>query len=300
MKSKILRLILLGWILGGLAIYFYLPALQARLILTPFHRPFWISRVWRGADDPADLDLPFERIAVVTPDGAVLRGWLILPDRAHLTVYYLHGHGDNRTQGLPRARWLYRHRYGFLLMDLRAHGRSTGEVCTYGLLEKQDVRQIIDELEKTHGIRRWVLWGTSLGAAIALQAGEVHPDIRGVVAEAPFARLERVLERHVRFFYLGIGFPFRKETFTRIEARLGFPLPYDEPLSSAEKLDLPLLLVHGANDRRIPPQNSRLLLVATQPHSKLLLIDQANHFNCWKKGGERYRRELLEFLERIE
>ena len=169
-------------------------------------------------------------------------------------------------------------------------------MCTYGVLERGDVRQVIEQVAETHALRRWVLWGSSLGAAIALQAAGAHPDIRAVVAEAPFARLDQVLQRHVRFFFPGIGFPFQAETYARIEQRLGFPLPYDEPLRSAAEIRVPLLLVHGERDRRIPPRNSRLLAAATQPYSRILFLEAANHYNCWERGGKRYRKALLELL----
>ena len=51
--------------------------------------------------------------------------------------------------------------------DSRAHGNSTGDACTYGYFEKDDLRLVLDQLNASNV----VLLGTSLGAAVALQAG---------------------------------------------------------------------------------------------------------------------------------
>jgi pimeloyl-ACP methyl ester carboxylesterase len=44
--------------------------------------------------------------------------------------------------------------------DSRRHGESGGDVCTYGYYEKEDLRRVIDALERGPV----VLMGTSLGA----------------------------------------------------------------------------------------------------------------------------------------
>ncbi|MFT6411105.1 MAG: alpha/beta superfamily hydrolase, partial [Flavobacteriales bacterium] len=60
-----------------------------------------------------------------------------------------------------------------VVFDLRAHGQSGGENCTYGYCEKHDVSSIIDWLTASGVEGQIGLYGTSLGGAIALQTAAI-------------------------------------------------------------------------------------------------------------------------------
>jgi len=90
---------------------------------------------------------------------------------------------------LEQALILLRTGYGVTMMDARAHGESEGPVATYGWLERNDSRAIMDALIATeHPVHIFAL-GESMGAGIALQSAGADPRIEAVVAEAPFASL---------------------------------------------------------------------------------------------------------------
>src|SRR5258708_32326271 len=98
------------------------------------------------------------------------------------------------------------------MMDVRAHGASEGPVATYGWLEHNDTRVIIDALISSEQ-RRYesIQWqgppppfhlfalGESMGAGIALQSAGADPRIEAVVAEASFANL-----REAAYDYAGL------------------------------------------------------------------------------------------------
>jgi len=72
--------------------------------------------------------------------------------------------------------------YAVLVPDIRGHGRSGGDLVTYGVREKYDA------LDWAHWMRREgcvTLYGLgeSLGAAILIQATAVEPVFSAVVAE---------------------------------------------------------------------------------------------------------------------
>src|ERR1041385_3262312 len=109
-----------------------------------------------------------------TGAGVLLAGWrcaAIQPRRG--TLIYLHGISDNRkgSRGLVerfRARGL-----DVVAYDSRAHGESTGDACTYGFYEQQDLHRVIDTLAPGPV----VLLGHSLGAAVALQEAAGDPRV---------------------------------------------------------------------------------------------------------------------------
>jgi len=93
---------------------------------------------------------------------------------------------------LEHARMLLLAGYGVVMMDSRAHGASEGSMATYGWLERNDTRFIVDALESSEYPRHLFALGESMGAGIALQSAAVEPRIEAVVAEASFATFAKL------------------------------------------------------------------------------------------------------------
>jgi predicted acyl esterase len=80
-------------------------------------------------------------VSIPAADGVILRAWHLHPGHGNgSTVLLLHGHTDNRAGMLGFADMFLRHGYSVLLPDARAHGVSGGDMATYGIRERDDVR----------------------------------------------------------------------------------------------------------------------------------------------------------------
>ncbi len=132
-------------------------------------------------------------------DGVELRGWKVVPPSTNGDwVLLFHGVSDNRTGDLGHAEFLLRHGYSVVMMDSRAHGKSGGDMATYGWKERYDTVAITDALYTSEKVRHLYAHGVSMGAAIALQSAAVEPRIAAVSAEDPFAS-----RRDVTYDYAG-------------------------------------------------------------------------------------------------
>jgi pimeloyl-ACP methyl ester carboxylesterase len=133
-----------------------------------------VLRPQRRAVDRAP-GIPHEDVSFAGADGAQLRGWRFRgsPPRRGLLVY-LHGIGDNRQGGVGLAKRFGPKGWDVLAYDARAHGASGGSDCTYGVLEKADLVRALDAVSAD----RVVLFGCSLGAAVALQAAPLDARVR--------------------------------------------------------------------------------------------------------------------------
>jgi pimeloyl-ACP methyl ester carboxylesterase len=151
---------------------------------------------------------------VRAPDGVLLRGWTVRPLNPNGSwVLLFHGVADNRVGTIGPSEILLRAGYSVVMMDARAHGASEGPIATYGWLERNDTRAIIDALisseERRYESIQWqglppppfhlFALGESMGAGIALQSAAADPRIEAVVAEAPFASL-----REASYDYAGL------------------------------------------------------------------------------------------------
>jgi uncharacterized protein len=237
-----------------------LPVLGAGGLLHPVRRPVSV------ATPESCRDAKFAGV------GAELTGWTCSatsPSRRG-TLIYLHGVADNRASGVGLIARFGARGFDVVAYDSRAHGDSTGEVCTYGFLEKHDLRAVLDTLDAGPV----VLLGTSLGAAVALQHAAEDPRVSAVVAAETFSDLRTVaIERAPFFFTRGVI----ARAFQLAERQGQFELDAVSPLIAAARIIAPVLLIHGENDINTSPDHSHRVFAALRGPKRLLIVPRAGH-----------------------
>lgn len=210
-------------------------------------------------------DVPF------AGDGVVLRGWRCAsttPSRG--TIVYLHGIADNRSSAVGVIERFTARGFAVIAYDGRAHGQSGGDACTYGFFEKRDLRKVIDAI----GGGRVVLIGTSLGAAVALQAAADDPRIAAVIAAETFSDLRTVATERAPFVFTRGSID---RAFRLAEQQAGFSVDAVSPIAAAPRIKAPVLLIHGARDTATPPSHSQRVFDALTGPKRLILVAGAGH-----------------------
>ena len=200
-----------------------------------------------------------------------LRGWQcpsVGPRRG--TLVYLHGIADNRESGTGVIERFQERGFDLVAYDSRAHGESEGEFCTYGVLESQDLRRVLD----TVAPGPIVLLGTSLGAAVALQGAAQDRRVTAVIAAEAFSDLRTVaIERAPILFTPRMI----DQAFRLVERRWGFEVDAASPVEKAREIQIPVLLIHGETDTETPPDHSQRVLAALGGPKRLILVPGAGH-----------------------
>ncbi len=205
---------------------------------------------------------------IVTPDGVKLKGWTFLPPAARdsgKTVILLHGAGDSRRGMLGFSQFFAQRGYSTLVVDSRGHGISGGSQVTYGLLEKRDIHRRADYLVGLRPTARLYGLGMSMGGAILIQALDTESRFRAIVAECSYSTfLVAATERIPRLTGLPVLFagPIVSAAFLYGRMRYGFDLNGISPLESIRRTHTPVLLIHGLDDGRTGPEQSRELHAA--------------------------------------
>jgi uncharacterized protein len=218
-------------------------------------------------------------------EGLDLKGW-----RCHAsagrrgTLVYLHGIADNRTSAAGVIDRFGRRGFDVVAYDSRAHGESAGDVCTYGVLEKRDLYRVLD----TVGPGPIVLVGTSLGAAVAVQEAALDRRVTAVVAAEIFSDLRTVATERAPFFFTHGAIA---SAFQLAEQQGHFEVDAASPEVAAAKINIPVLLVHGAADSDTPPDHSRRVFAALAGPKRLILVPGAHH-------NESLRGEVWDEIER--
>jgi len=243
-----------------------------------------------------------EEFDVRTPDGVLLRGWKVRPEKPKGNwVLVFHGVADNRMGVLEHARVLLLAGYSVVMMDARAHGASEGPIATYGWLERNDTRAVIDALESSERPRHLLALGESMGAGIALQSAGADPRIEAVVAEASFANL-----REAAYDYAGLRrYPWLGKTLLapgtwtliyRGESIAGFPASEVSPEKSVAARAFPVFLICDAEDVALPCRHSERIYAAACGPKQLWVVPGAFHTAALGFQPDEFRRRVLSFF----
>ncbi len=228
---------------------------------------------------PAQLGLPHEEIVLHAEDGVRLHGWFLPMTGARLSLLICHGNGGNVSQRLDRVLLMQSQMaVDTLLFDYRGYGASAGSPDEQGTY--RDARAAYRWLlARGRGPERVVLFGESLGAAVALQlATEVEAS--ALVLESPFTSMPDMARAVYPFLPL---WPFVRTRYDNL-AKIG-------------KLRVPLLILHGDQDNLVPFAQGRRLFDAAPEPKRFHAIAGASHNDTYMVGGERYWHAWRDFLE---
>ncbi|HET6404880.1 MAG TPA: alpha/beta fold hydrolase [Candidatus Thermoplasmatota archaeon] len=247
---------------------------------------------------PAYRGLEYERVGFDTADGVPLVGWWMPAADPIGTVVFLHGYTASKSQALAVAPFLVREGYSVLAFDFRAHGESGGTFTSLGVLEALDVRAALDHLEgRGVDMTRVALFGWSMGAAAALHAMPLAPEVRAVVADSSFARLTNVVSHELTSMTGLPTFPF-VPLIVHFASRMTAQSPdANEPARFAETMHRPLLVIQGSNDRLArPAADGEVLARAAGAYADLWLVQGAGHVDARRAAPSEYEARVLSFL----
>ena len=272
--------------------------------LHPERRALTPDRVREADVTFAHIHAQREDFPVTAPDGAALRGWKVRPREPNGSwVLVFHGVADNRVGVIGQAEVLLGAGYGVVMMDARAHGESGGAMATYGWLEREDMRAVVDALvESEHPVHIFAL-GESMGAGIALQSAGADPRIEAVVAEAPFASL-----REAAYDYAGLQeYPLLGKTLFAPGAWVmlyrggqlaGFSPAGVSPEKSVARRAFPVLLICDTADTTLPCRHTKRIYAAASGPKSLWVVPGAFHTGAIGFYPGEFRRRVLDFYAR--
>ncbi len=238
--------------------------LAVRSLISPFRMPMV------GAPSAPHQDIRF-----ITADGLALEGWLFEPPGPSKgLVVFLHGKDANRGHFAGDAVRFTSRGYTVLAYDQRAHGRSEGQWCTFGVKEVPDLQLALDRYAPAN-LPVYVI-GESMGAAVALEAAARDPRIAGVVAAASFSDLRTIVADHTPFF-MSPG--TLAAAVQDAETRAGFHIDDVNPARDALDIHVPALLLHGSDDPYIAPGHSHRIRKNLTGRAQLVTLTGVQHID---------------------
>lgn len=188
--------------------------------------------------------------------------------------------------------------YQTIAINLRSHGKSAGDFCTFGVKEHKDILRIIDTLQvREQSSDNLAIWGHSLGGAVALQVLAHDDRVRYGIVESTFADFSSVVMAYQED-YLGFEFKSMANYLSdRACTVAGFTAEEASPKNIAPQITQPILLVHGDVDQKIDIKHGHINFEAIGSIDKRFhIVENAGHNNVWKVGGEDYWEMASNFL----
>lgn len=193
--------------------------------------------------------------------GERLSGWWLASPGARYTLVYFHGARVNLTGSVYRLRGFRNAGFNVLAIDYRGYGRSAprlpSEESVYE--DAEAAWNWLDARVPDRGRR--ILYGHSLGAPIAAEVALRGGGAAALVLESAFTSLPEVT-------VLG-----------------GLLTQRMDLLDKLGRLDLPVLVVHGAEDRLVPPEMAQRLYDAARGPKRLIMVEGAAHSWVLRRAG---------------
>jgi hypothetical protein len=142
------------------------------------------------------------------------------------------------------------------------------------------------------------LFGTSMGAAVALQAAASDDRIAAIVAEASFTNLRTIMvDYQKRIIKLPWHF-LRNVAMSQSQAIAKFKAREVSPIESVRRVHKPILFIHGMDDSRIKTDYSKALYDSANEPKELLLVPKGDHTDLLNVGGSEYERRIMAFFRK--
>ena len=204
-------------------------------------------------------------MTIATADGERIVAWWKPPEPGRATLLYFHGNGGSLLNRRDRARLLTADGRGLLLVSYRGYSGSTGSPTEEGL--REDARAAYAWLAERVEPRRIVLYGESLGSAVAVHLAAERP-VGGVILDAPFTSATDVARLH--YWYAPVDL-LLLDRHRSVEAIGG--------------LKAPLLVLHGDRDGIVPIDLGERLFAAAPEPKRFVRLPGVDHVSTLEGGG---------------
>ena len=176
-----------------------------------------------------------------------LVGWFYFKDKTYPTLLFFHGNSGSLYDRLYKLDFFRQIPVNYLIVAYRGFHGNNGHPTENNLYHDANLmktwlnnKNIPDE--------KIILYGESLGTAVAIHLSSIHHNFQGVILESPFLSMSKMSQKQ---------FPFLPTCLLT------------DKFDSDQKINLvqcPLLILHGTNDTLVPFSMGKTLFEKAPTH----------------------------------
>jgi fermentation-respiration switch protein FrsA (DUF1100 family) len=247
-------------------------------------------------------DVPYEPVTIKSFDGLKLSGrYYHVSDDAPVKIIF-HGYRSMALRdcagGFGMARRLG---MNVLAVDQRAHGNSEGHVISFGINERRDCLSWIEYINNRFGADTpIILSGLSMGAATVVMATSLPlpPNVICVLADCPYSSPVEIIQKVSadQHYPPKLVYPL-----IRLASRMfgRFNLEEMSAVEAAKHSKIPILLLHGEEDRFVPCDMSKQIHTSSNGCTKLATFPDAGHGLSYMIAPADYEKVVFTFLSQF-
>ncbi|ABW27647.1 alpha/beta hydrolase [Acaryochloris marina] len=258
------------------------------------------------SDQP--FQLPFQTVKIpVGSSSEHLNSWWVpapqssedtiaLPEEPHdiLTepkvILYFNGRAGNKgsRSHLERVKGFRQLGFSVLLVDYRGYGNSSPRQPSEASLY-EDSQAAWRYLTQTRRMaaHQIVIYGESLGGAVALDLAVKQPNAAGVIVQSSFTTLPAAAREMDWFRYLPVDWILTQRF---------------NSLAKVRSLKTPVLFLHGTADQIVPVWMSHRLYqaVPSETPKELVIVPDASHFRIYRPGQHSYLKAIQRLVTKMQ
>lgn len=254
-----------------------------------------LSRPVHHAAGQASEGLPAEAIEIPYGTGEQVSGWRVRGRTGAGAVLLLHGVRSDRRQMMARAGFLHRIGYSVLLIDLPAHGESSGHRITFGVREAQGVEAVLAFMAREMPGEPIGVIGVSLGAA-SFVLSNIDAPVRAVVLESMYPTIDDAVANRLTHYLGPPGALLAPLLLWQLPLRTGISTMQLRPVERIGALQAPLLIACGAQDRHTTLKEAQRIFDAAPQPRELWIVQGAAHVDLHAFAPQDYENRVGAFL----
>ena len=263
-----------------------------------------LEELWSrfGTDYRNYQNIPVEEVIIKSYDGLKLKGYFhrVYKDSKKVVIMN-HGYTANHYIDYQFTDIFFEEGYNVLLIDMRSHGESEGKVASYGYNESKDIGSWVRWIKDKIGEDAYIgLHGQSMGAATVMLYGATHPnDIKFIIEDCGCTSAREA----IKFQFRKVKIPFWPlYDLIRVKVKRKYKFDFNNisPEDAIVNSDIPVLFIHGDNDKVVPTWMGEALYNEKNGEmDRLYLVQGAGHMEAYSKDKEKYKQVVKEFLDNI-
>ena len=245
-------------------------------------------------------ELSYELVSITAKDGLHLAGrYYHFQDGAPVEILF-HGYrGNARREFSGNNRIASKLGLNVIAVDERGHGRSGGHTITFGIKERWDclywARYAAERFGPDVPI---ILSGVSMGAATVLMASslDLPPNVKAIIADCPYSSPKEIIQKVSGDIRLppSLSYPFIVMG-ALVYGR--FKLWECSAVEAVRRTRIPILLIHGDDDRFVPCEMSQKIYASCRYAAELVLFPGAGHALSYFTDKDLYLKTVESFLK---
>lgn len=229
---------------------------------------------------PKDWGLSYENVNLRTVEDEKVSAWYLPHPEAVKTILFFHGNGGNISHRGDSIYIFHKLKLNVLIVDYVGYGDSDGSPSEIGLYQSADAAwQYLVKVKKINQ-DSIIIFGRSLGGAVATDLAS-RVKAGGLILESSFSSVRDILNIIMPILSPFIYLRYSMDSFSKLT-----------------RVDVPVLIIHSAEDEVIPFQLGQKLFYAVESKKEFLQISGGHNDGFMQSIGP-YMQKLRLFTQSL-